>query len=313
MKNKILLSFLILLLVGCQKDSPAPLEAFSIPTEKGEFKSRSQLGKKVFLFFGFTHCPHVCPKTLSHLQRLHKELSPEERKKLSVLFVSVDTARDSMDVLKNKFKDLPANFYGAVDSEENLKKLMKVFEANYKVIQGKDPEDIIIDHTSLIYVINSKGEWVDSLRYDTSSEKLKNAFTLADSKSPVSAPHRLKKEAPVIGSNKECDLALTPCSLLGYEMKLGPYPITSERDYKVTVTAPKTHRVPVEVDFEGVETNMGLIRPTLKKEPSGEFVGDFYVPLCEERQMLWRARLKVGQGEDAKALDFYFKTVGAPL
>jgi protein SCO1/2 len=88
-----------------------------------------------------------------------KKLTPEEKEKVHVLFVSVDVERDSLDVLKNRLSHYSSNFYGGVDTEENLNTLMGKFGATYSVYRGKTPDETAIDHTTEIFVINDKNGW----------------------------------------------------------------------------------------------------------------------------------------------------------
>lgn len=250
----------------------------------------------------------MCPTTLRQLHRLHKLLPENERHNLEVVFISVDVERDTLPVIQKHFESFPENFHGGVDTEENLKKILAQFGASYKVFKGKDPNDIAIDHTSLIYVINQNGEWVDSLKYDSNPEALLAAYRSADRLSPLSAPQRKDRDIEVIGENKNCDLAKNPCVLNGYEVSIGPYPIITEKDFEVKVTTTKAEGKPIEMDFEGVENDMGYIHPKLTQTSDQTYTGKFHIPVCELPEMLWKARLILETPTGPKSLVFHFKT-----
>lgn len=303
---KVIISLLLLVSACSKQEFPTH---FSVPTTTGAFKTEEQRGKNIFLFFGFTQCPHVCPLTLKNLNSFIQMLPEYERKSVEVVFVSVDLERDSMEKLKQRLKSFPPNFHGGMESEANLKKLLEKFGASYNVIKGKDPTDIIIDHTALIFMLNKKSEWVDSLKYDSSPEEILAVYKDIDNKLPVLAHHRQNVVISVLGENKTCDLSKAPCEIEGYKMSLGPLPITSEKEFTVTVETTSPKGKPQEVDFEGVEKNMGLIRPKLEQVNGNKFKGMFSIPVCELQEMKWRARLILETDGGPKSVIFYFTSV----
>jgi protein SCO1/2 len=302
------------LLVCCQKRQSVLLTAptggdFTIASTKGNFKTTDYRGKTIFLFFGFTQCPHICPTTLGRLNRFVKILPEAQRQNVEVLFVSVDVRRDSLVTLKERLKGFPVNFQGAIDTEPNLKKLLAQFGGSYRVIQGKDPSDIIIDHTALIFMINKNGEWVNSFKHDTSPEDLLAAYQSVDSMKPAFSQDRQNQSVEVMAENVNCNLAQTPCQLEDVEVSIGPYPITSEKSFKVNVSTKSSLGIPLEIDFQGIESNMGYIRPRLSKTSDNTYSGEFYIPFCDEAQMRWKAALILETKEGPKSLLFYFHSV----
>lgn len=294
--------------MSCQKNETVQLNTpmggdFSLPTTKGVFFSENHRGKVIFLFFGFTHCPQICPKTLSQLNLMAKRIPKSERDKVEILFVSVDTKRDNLDVLEKRLSSYSNMFKGASTTEVKLREMMAKFGATYTVYQGKDPDDLAIDHTSDIFVINDKGTWVNSLKYDSTSDELLAAYKSANQMSPVYAKHRQNRTIEVFGDNKECDLSKSVCKIDHYEVSLSPLPIVANKNYTVKVVSHENQAEPMEVDFEGIEQNMGYIRPKLMRTDSQTFSGNFYIPTCELPQMQWRARLIL---KSTKAMNFYF-------
>lgn len=310
---------LLLLFLSCQKQVEEDIKGprggdFSIPTTRGIFQSQDHRGKVIFLFFGFTHCPQICPLTLSHLHRMVKDLPEEDKSKVEVLFVSVDVKRDTMEVLKERLSQYSSSFWAGTDSEEKLQKIMTQFGATYKLYPGKTPDDLIIDHTTQIFVINQNGVWVNSLKHDASPDELKVAYVRAAGMSPVYAKHRQNRVTPVLAQNPDCDLAKGPCELHGFEMSLSPLPVKAEQSYTIHVKAPVgSELIPEAVDFEGTETNMGFIRPALTTADKQNYSGSFYIPACDLPEMRWRAKLLLTSKDGPKSLFFYFKTLKIPV
>ena len=303
---KLLFFVILTVFVAC---SPQELPThFSVPVTNGVFETEEHRGQNVFLFFGFTQCPHVCPTTLSNLKRFVNALPESDKRLVEVVFVSVDFDRDNMETLKKRLEGFPKNFHGGMESPENLKLLLEKFGASYHVYKGKDPSDIIIDHTALIFVLNQKGEWVDSLKYDSTAEEIRAAYDSIESKKPVTIHYKQNLVMELLGENKTCDLSQGPCEVGGYKMSLGPFPLTTDKEYTVTVEGKTSLGQPMEVDFEGVELDMGLIRPKLKESAFDTFSAKFEIPVCELQQMKWKARLILETPNGPKSLLYYFST-----
>lgn len=303
---KLLFFGIFLVLAACNRQE-LPTH-FSVPVTDGVFKTEDHRGQNIFLFFGFTQCPHVCPTTLNNLHRFVKALPENEKRLVEVVFVSVDFDRDNMQTLKKRLDGFPKNFHGGMDSPENLKMLLEKFGASFHVYKGKDPTDIIIDHTALIFVLNQKGEWVDSIKYDATAEDIRAAFDSIDQKKPVSIHYKQNQVMEVLGENKNCDLAQSTCEVAGYKMSLGPFPITSEKEFTVKVESKSPLGKPMEVDFEGVDLDMGLIRPKLTETRMESYSGKFEIPVCELPEMKWRARLILETPNGSKSLLYYFSS-----
>lgn len=313
MKHYILIIFL-LIIAGCQKNTIELITPsggdFAIETTQGRFHTLAHQGKVLFLFFGFTHCPEVCPTTLSRLNKMVLSLSKEEQSKIEILFISVDTKRDSINHLKKFFENYPKNFYAGHATESELKTIMGKFGATFRIFSGETPDNMIIDHTSDIFVINEKGEWVHSLKFDTSVEELIEVSKNVSKLSPTFAQKRREKKVELLDENNSCDLSKTPCKVLDYEVSLSPLPIVPEKDFNVYVKLLNPLKSPpLELDFEGVTLNMGYIRPKLYQVRDNLYRGEFYIPACEVQEMDWKVRLIVETTKGKKAIGYYMKSV----
>lgn len=312
MKNYFFL--LLFLFISCQKNEielGVPTGGdFAIETTKGRFHTMAHQGKVLFIFFGFTHCPQVCPTTLNNLKRMVQKISLEESKKLEILFITVDPKRDSLEVLKKRLKSYPDNFYGGSINEHDLKHIMAKFGATYRVFPGQTPEETIIDHTSDVLVINDKGIWVNSLKYDSTVDELIDAYKNANTLSPIYSKHRQERVIEILDENNACDLSKGPCEIQDYQVSISPIPVVPEKDFSVTVKLLKpTAAKPLEIDFEGVDLNMGYIRPKLSYVDEGLYRAQFYIPSCELQEMQWRVRLLVETTKGQKGLGLYLKSV----
>lgn len=312
MKINILIT-LILLIVGCQKNtielSTPSGGDFAIETTQGRFHTLAHQGKVLYLFFGFTHCPEVCPTTLSRLKKMVLSLPREEQNKIEILFISVDAKRDSINHLKKYLENYPKNFYGGMTTDAELKNIMAKFGATFRIFNGDSVDEMIIDHTSDIFVINEKGEWVQSLKFDTSVEELIEVSKNVSKMSSKFAQKRRDQKIEVLDENNSCDLSQHPCRALSYEVSLSPVPIVPEKDYNVYVKLLKPSKsLPLEIDFEGLSLNMGYIRPKLYQVRENLYRGEFYIPACEVQEMDWKVRLILETTNGRQAIGFYMKS-----
>lgn len=111
-------------------------------------------GKAVLVFFGFTHCPDVCPTTLAEMAAVMKELGPQADK-VQVLFVSLDPERDTPELLAKYVPAFDPRFIGLVGDKAATDKVAKDFKIFYQKT-GKG-ENYSIDHTAGSYVFDSEG------------------------------------------------------------------------------------------------------------------------------------------------------------
>ena len=288
---------------------------FSIPSTKGLFNLENQKGLITFIFFGFTKCPDICPLTLTNLNQMYLSLNQDEQKKIKILFISVDNERDNLVSLEEYLSKINSDFVGATTNDESINKILKLYGARYTKLKNEVTKEIYIDHTSQVFVINSRGEWADTLKYNSSKEEFLDAYKTADNKTLAVAAEKKSRIIPVLKENLNCDLSETDCRVMTFDnniiaMSLSPKPIESEKDLQVKVSLTSDFYTPIEVDFEGLELNMGLIRPKLKLDAKHNFfLGEFYLPICEINEMTWIARLIVkDKNNQLGAFKFKFKT-----
>ena len=114
-------------------------------------------GKVVTVFFGFTHCPDVCPTTLAEMAQVVKELGPDGDK-VQVLFVTVDPERDTPQVLKQYVPSFNPTFLGLYGDLEATARATKEF----KVYFQKQPAKVAgggysVDHGAGTFILDRKG------------------------------------------------------------------------------------------------------------------------------------------------------------
>jgi protein SCO1 len=113
-------------------------------------------GKVVVLFFGYTHCPDVCPTTLSELSQVMKLLGPDADR-VQVLFVTVDPERDTPAVLAEYVTAFDPRFLGLYGDAEATRRAAKEFKVFYEKHEGSAVGQYTMDHSAGTYVIDTEG------------------------------------------------------------------------------------------------------------------------------------------------------------
>jgi protein SCO1/2 len=155
---------LVLVMTGHFANAPALQQAavggpFKLVDQNGRpFTNEDLDGKPFLVFFGFTHCPDVCPTALFEVSEIMRGLGPDA-KKLSALFISIDPERDTPAVLKDYLSSFDPHLHGLTGTPEAVAATAKAYRAYYKKVPLKDG-DYTMDHTALVYLMDKKGRFV---------------------------------------------------------------------------------------------------------------------------------------------------------
>ncbi len=121
-------------------------------------------GKIVVLFFGYTHCPDVCPVTMAQLAQVVKQLGADAGR-VQVLFVTLDPERDTRELLAQYVPAFDSAFLGLYGDMAATQETAKAFRVFFQKQPGKTPETYTIDHTAGTYVFDTKGRLRLFVRY----------------------------------------------------------------------------------------------------------------------------------------------------
>lgn len=143
------------------------------------FSSDALKGKPHALFFGFTHCPDICPTTLFEMTKHLEELG-SKADALKVFFVTVDPARDTPEHLKKYLSAFDARITGLTGTPEQVAKAVKA----YRVFSEKVPTgdgDYTMNHTATVYLFDAKGTLASTLSWQEDEKtRLAKLKRLAD-------------------------------------------------------------------------------------------------------------------------------------
>ncbi len=142
--------------------------AFKLDGPDGRVFTDADLkGHATLVFFGYTHCPDVCPTTLAQISEVLKRL-PD--KPIGVLFISFDPERDTPALLK----DYVASFDPRIDGLTGDRAAVEQAERAYRVYAKKVPAangDYSFDHSSIVYLMDAKGQFAEAFNLERSSEE----------------------------------------------------------------------------------------------------------------------------------------------
>ncbi len=153
---------------------------FELLDHTGEaFSSEALKGKPHALFFGFTHCPDICPTTLFEMTK-HLEQLGAKADRLRVIFVTVDPARDTPEHLGNYLSAFDPRITGLTGTQEQVAKAIKA----YRVFAEKVPTDdgdYTMNHTATVYLFDAKGTLASTLSWEEDEKtRLAKLKRLAD-------------------------------------------------------------------------------------------------------------------------------------
>ncbi len=146
---------------------------FSLVNQDGvRVTDKDFLGKYMLVFFGYTYCPDVCPTELQVMSAALDQLGPEANR-IQPVFVSIDPARDTPDVLKAYVANFGTRLVGLTGTPEDVAAIAKAYRVYYaKAGNGSSSTDYLMDHSSIIYLMGPDGRFVTHMAYTTDAAKL---------------------------------------------------------------------------------------------------------------------------------------------
>jgi len=125
---------------------------------RGPFSIRSLRGNVVVMFFGYTHCPDVCPRDMSIISHAYDSFNASQQSRLKVVFVSLDPARDDVKTLKDFAQYFNPDFIGVTGSKKDINTLARRFNVHFKKVPVKgSSSEYGFEHTASIYILDSQG------------------------------------------------------------------------------------------------------------------------------------------------------------
>ncbi|CAG8434403.1 14024_t:CDS:2 [Funneliformis mosseae] len=133
------------------------------------------LGKFLLVYFGFTHCPDICPEELDKMSKVIDIINNEKEfggNVLTPIFISCDPNRDTVEVVREYIRDFHEDMVGLTGSHEQISKVAKSYRVYYSQPPQLQPGDeYLVDHSIFIYLMNPDGEFVDAYGKNVDAEQ----------------------------------------------------------------------------------------------------------------------------------------------
>ena len=133
---------------------------------------RNFRGRYMLIFFGFTHCPDICPAELQVIAQALEQLG-DKAKKVVPIFITLDPERDTPEAMANYVKSFGPNFVGLTGSPEAIAAAAKAYRVAYSKVENKaSADDYSVDHSALAYLMDPEGRYVTHFSYGLSTDQM---------------------------------------------------------------------------------------------------------------------------------------------
>jgi protein SCO1/2 len=130
---------------------------------------KNLLGRPTLVFFGFTHCPDVCPTSLFEISEVLRAMG-KDADRINAYFISVDPERDTAAAMKDYLSSFDPHLAGLTGNPDQVAKVISDYRVYAKKVPLKDG-DYTMDHTALIYLMDRDGKFVAPFNLKQTPEK----------------------------------------------------------------------------------------------------------------------------------------------
>jgi protein SCO1/2 len=184
--RRALTAFLLAVLVVCgillyrlwtERVSPATVSGaaliggpFELVDHEGNtVTEQTYRGKLMLIYFGFTFCPDACPTALGVMSAALDQLDVAADRVVPIL-VTVDPERDTPQAMKDYVSNFHPRMVGLTGTPEQIAKVAKAYRIYYQKAPGTAPDDYLMDHTTLIYLMDGEGRYITHFGPDATSD-----------------------------------------------------------------------------------------------------------------------------------------------
>ena len=137
--------------------------AFELVGPAGKVTDKDLVGRPTLMFFGYTHCPDVCPTAMFQISEIFNALGPQAN--VGALFVTVDPERDTPEVLKSYIASFDKRIVGLSGERPAVDAAIRAFRV-YAKKTASSSGDYTMDHTAIVYLMDKKGRFVAPFNID---------------------------------------------------------------------------------------------------------------------------------------------------
>ncbi|KAI1452206.1 SCO1 protein [Annulohypoxylon moriforme] len=146
---------------------------FELLDQEGRpFVSGDLKGQYSLIYFGFTHCPDICPDELDKMARMYDLVEEKAPGKMKPVFITCDPERDDPKTLKSYLAEFHPGFIGLTGTYDQIKDVCKAYRVYFSTPQNVKPgQDYLVDHSIYFYLMDPEGDFVEALGRQHSPEQ----------------------------------------------------------------------------------------------------------------------------------------------
>ena len=157
-------------------DQPSIGGPFALTDQDGRtITSDSLKGKPTLIYFGYTFCPDACPTSLLLMETAAEQLGPDGPKKVNLVFITIDPERDTKELMKGYVTNFGATIEGLTGTQEQIGAVTRAYRVYYQKVPGKDGAPYLMDHSSIVYMLDKRGTFVTHFTHETKAETIAKA------------------------------------------------------------------------------------------------------------------------------------------
>lgn len=151
---------------------------FTLQGADGQISLKNLKGQVVVLYMGFTHCPDICPTSLTTMAKAFESLPTDVGALVLPVFISVDYKRDTPATVDSYIKYYIPGGVGLTGTKVEIDKVVKQYGAYYQFVESKDSAmEFTVDHTSRFYIIDANGNLQETVMDAQGAEVLAEMIT----------------------------------------------------------------------------------------------------------------------------------------
>jgi cytochrome oxidase Cu insertion factor (SCO1/SenC/PrrC family) len=152
---------------------PAIGGPFTLVDQNGRTVTNDTLkGKPTLIYFGYTFCPDVCPTSLLLMETAVEKLGPDAAKKVNLVFITIDPERDTQKLIKDYVGNFSPTFIGLTGTPEQVTAAARAYRVYYQKVPGKDGAPYLMDHSSIVYLLDRNGRFVTHFTHEAKAEAI---------------------------------------------------------------------------------------------------------------------------------------------
>lgn len=130
-------------------------------------------GRYMLVYFGFTHCPDICPTTLLLMMNALDQIGADKARQVVPIFVTLDPERDTPENVATYVQNFSPNLVGLTGTPEQIKAVADAYKIYYKKVPVPDSEmGYVVDHSGFVYLMDPDGKYVTHFAHTTAEQAM---------------------------------------------------------------------------------------------------------------------------------------------